>query len=129
MGFMHGVLYVMDADNFILRKENSQSRVFDNKKKSKGRDSLLRKTIMRPHYICLGEQETADFLKNTAKEPRPAHPVRGHWRRLTSEKFKNKQGQTIFIRQYFTGSGQIQSAGGWTYQVYVKPEFGKIEPV
>ena len=124
--FMQGILYIMDPENFILRKESNQARKSQEKKQTKNRQSILKKTVLRPHYICLSEEDVSDFLKNTAKEPRPAHPVRGHWRHLMSEKFRNKKGQTVFIRQYFTGQGMIQSAGGWTYQVMVKPEFGKV---
>lgn len=124
--FMQGILYIMDPENFILRKESNQAIKLQEKKQTKNRQSMLKKTILRPHYICLSEEDVSDFLKNTAKEPRPAHPVRGHWRHLMSEKFRNKKGQTIFIRQYFTGQGKIQSSGGWTYQVMIKPEFGKV---
>ena len=81
---------------------------------------------MRPHYICLSERDTKGLLQDN--EHCPAHPVRGHWRTLMSEKFVNKQGQRIFIKQYFTGEGTIQSAGGWTYQVLVKDNFGELTP-
>lgn len=126
MEFMQGILYIMDPENFILRKESNQARKQQEKKQTKNRQNMLKKTVLRPHYICLSEKDVSEFLSNTANEPRPAHPVRGHWRHLMSEKFRNKKGQTIFIRQYFTGQGMIQSAGGWTYRVMVKPVFGKV---
>jgi hypothetical protein len=67
-------------------------------------------------------------LQSSSKEPRAAHPVRGHLRHLLSEKWTHKKGQTIFIRQYFTGEGRIYGPNGWTYEVMVKESPKKLVP-
>ena len=119
----------MDPANFILRKENRQSmlqRERQKKAKKKYKGNPLKKTVMRPHYICLSEEDTRQFLKQESKTPLAAHPVRGHWRTLQSERFVNKQGERIYIKQYFTGDGKIEAEGGWQYQVMVKESPNRI---
>lgn len=118
--FIQDLIYIMDPDNFIIRKEHKQAQRY-REKQARGKGKLA-KTIMRPHYVCYSEEDTKEFLQDVAKEPRPAHPVRGHWRRLISEKFINKRGQRIFIKQYFTGEGEIEGKEGWNYQVFVKED-------
>ena len=123
--YITNLVYIMDPDNFIIRKEHKQSR----KHTARGRNpNMLRKTIMRPHYVCLSEQDTRTFLTGESKEPWPAHPVRGHWRTLMSERFTRKRGQRIYVAQYFTGQGQIEGMQGWTYEVMVKDAPDKIVP-
>ncbi len=109
--YIEQLIYIMDPENFIIQKEHNQSITQKKKQKKK---KILRKTIMRPHYICLSEQDTKSFLRREAKEPRPTHPVRGHWR--------------IFIKQYFTGKGKIIADNGWNYQVIVKESPTKLTP-
>ena len=87
---------------------------------------LPRKTIMRPHYIILSEGDTRTFLSEESKVPRAPHPVRGHWRNLRSPKYIRKQGQRIYIKQYFTGEGNNQGENGWHYQVMVKEGLDKV---
>jgi len=119
ISFLEEVVYIMDPANFIIEKETTQSRKLRERGKQHNKPA---KTVMRPHYICLSEEDTRNFLRDTAKEPRPAHPVRGHWRSLLSPRYVNKQGQRIYIQQYFTGNGSIEGVGGWSYQVFVKED-------
>jgi hypothetical protein len=118
--FIEQIIYIMDPSNFIIQKESNCSLKQRMKKDSKSRREMLRKTVVRPHYIVLSEEDTRDFLLDQSKEPRPAHPVRGHWRRFQSERYVNMKGQSIFIRQYFTGKGHVVGLQGWNYQVMVK---------
>jgi hypothetical protein len=127
--YVEELVYLMDPENFIIEKESNQSKgMRERKEKSSGKRKKLDKTIMRPHYICLSEEDLRDFVKNESKEPMPAHTVRGHMRRLISEKFVKMKGQSIYIKQYFTGQGKIMARGGWNYQVYVKEAPNKIVP-
>jgi len=126
--YVEQVIYLMDPANFIIRKENKASRKFYDKPAHKRPAHFIPKSVMRPHYICLSEQDTREFLQNSSREPRAAHPVRGHWRNLVSEKWTHKKGQTIFVKQYFTGEGRIEGINGWTYEVMVKESPTKIVP-
>ena len=119
--------YVMDPENFIISGESNASKKQTEREGLKGK-KILRKTIIRPHYQCLSEKELIDFFREKSCEPRAAHPVRGHWRKLMSDKFINKQGQRIFIQQYFTGQGEIKSREGMTYQVMIKESPTQITP-
>jgi hypothetical protein len=119
--YFQELVYIMDPENFIVQKESNQSRqIRERKEKNGGKRKKLDKTIMRPHYICLSENDLRDFMRSESKEPRAAHPVRGHMRKLMSEKYVNKRGQRVYIKQYFTGEGSITGVNGWNYQVYVK---------
>ena len=131
--YIEEVIYIMDPSNFIIYKENTASRQYREKQEKRAQTGkkpvdIICKTVMRPHYICLSEEDTSAFLKHESKEPRPAHPVRGHWRNLMSEKWTKKKGQRIYIAQYFTGQGQVDAPGGWTYKVMVKESPDKIIP-
>ena len=127
--YVEELVYLMDPENFIIEKESNQSKgMRERKEKNGGKRNKLDKTVMRPHYICLSEEDLREFAKNESKEPIPAHPVRGHMRRLISEKFVKMKGQSIYIKQYFTGQGKIEARGGWNYQVYVKEAPNKIVP-
>jgi len=126
--YIEQIIYIMDPENFIIRKESTQSIKQKEKSRKKKRKRIFKKTIMRPHYICLSEEDTKNFLRSESKEPRAAHPVRGHWRRLMSERYKNKRGQRIYVRQYFTGEGKLEAKGGWNYEVMVKEDLNKITP-
>ena len=123
--YIEQVVYIMDPENFIFRKESRESRKFNNTKRKK-KNKVLQKTVLRPHYIILSEKDTSAFLRNKSKHPRPAHPVRGHWKKLRSEKYVNKRGQRIYIKQYFTGKGEIEAEGGWNYEVMIKESPTKI---
>jgi hypothetical protein len=126
--YVDQVVYLMDPANFIIRKENKASRKYYDKPAHKRPAHFIPKSVMRPHYICLSEQDTREFLQNSSREPRAAHPVRGHWRTLVSEKWTHKKGQTIFVKQYFTGQGVAEGFNGWTYEVMVKESPKKIVP-
>jgi hypothetical protein len=127
MSCIEQIIYIQDPENWIIRKENKQSQIFDAKSKERIKKDFLRKTIMRPHCVVLSDEDMKDMLSNEAKEPRPAHPVRGHWRKLLSERYVNMKGKTIFIEQYFTGQGKVDAKNGWTYQVMVKKGPDKLE--
>jgi len=122
------LVYIMDPDNFIIRKENKQCPKNDGKIRYGHRAPPLRKTIMRPHYVCLGETDLRSFITGESREPMPAHPVRGHWKRLMSPRFVNKKGQRIFVGQYLTGQGEIIGRNGWKYKVMVKEGPDKLVP-
>jgi hypothetical protein len=132
VAYVEEVIYIMDPENFIIRKENNQSRQ-QRARKGKGtgrkrKRSPLRKTVLRPHYIFLSEQDTGKFLCSQSKTPMAAHPVRGHWRTLRSSRFVRKKGQRIYIKQYFTGDGKIEAPGGWQYEVMIKERPDRIVP-
>jgi hypothetical protein len=126
IAYIEQTVYIMDPENFILRKESKNSVIQTEKSKSK-KKQMLRKTVMRPHYVVMSEEDTSDFMKGASSEPRPAHPVRGHWRRLMSDKFINKKGTSLYIKQYFTGNGRVEAEGGWSYEVMVKESPTKIQ--
>jgi len=119
------VLDIMDPANFIFKKESNQARGY-RQSILNGKKRVLEKTVMRPHYICLDEEETRDFVSFVSREPKVAHPVRGYWKNLMSERFVNKRGQRIFVKQYFTGEGNIKGREGWNYEVMVKEDFDKL---
>lgn len=128
LAFIEEVVYIMDPDNFIIRTESNQS-IKQSQKSQKGKKrGGLKKTIMRPYYKVFGEDDLKDMIKEESKTPRAAHPVRGHWRHLTSEKWKNKKGQRIFIKQYFTGDGEIEGRNGWNYQIMIKEDPTTLKP-
>jgi len=129
--FVEEIIYIMDPANFIIRKESPEYRKsVERQQRACGKKDKcpIRKTIMRPHYICLGEEDTADFLNGRSREPYPAHPVRGHFRTLMSERFIRMKGKRIYVPQYFTGKGVVEGENGWTYRVMVKPTPTTIIP-
>ena len=134
IAYVEQTVYIMDPQNFIIRNEHKESLLQDRRlhksrnRTGKRKDKLLRKTIVRPHYTCLSEKDTRTFLQDRSKEPRPAHPVRGHWKTLVSERFSRKQGQRIFVAQYFTGQGQAEGKNGWAYEVMIKEDPVTMRP-
>ena len=128
ISFIQQLVYIMDPENFIIRKESEGSKKHGaKKKKSKKRTKILRKTTMRPHYVCSSAEGTRQYFAQGAKDSYPPHPVRGHWRQLVSERYKRMKGKKIFVPQYWTGRGNME-AEGWSYQVMIKSEFGKLAP-
>lgn len=119
--YLKELAYIMDPEQFILRKESNQSMVANRKKGNKD-NKKLRKTVLRPHYLALGEEDTGSFLKGESSEPRVIHPVRGHWRKLMSEKYTKMKGETIHIPQHYRGTGIIDGKNGWHYQVLLKKD-------
>ncbi len=131
IAFVDQLVYLMDPGNFLILKENNSSKKLTSKSNGKKKKrEFLRKTVMRPHYICLNEDDTKDFFRNKTKEPRGAHPVRGHLRRFKEDStyFTKMRGKTRFIKQYFTGEGQITGVNGWNYEVMVKESPTIITP-
>lgn len=126
--YVEQLVYIMDPENFIIQKESNLSIKQRERTTKYKKKRILEKTIMRPHYICLNQEEVKSFVKRESKEPRPAHPVRGHWKTLMSERYVKMRGQRIYIRQYFTGEGKVIGHGGWTYQVLVKEDPKTIVP-
>ena len=125
--YIEEIIYIMDPENFIIEKESNQSRgLRERKEKHGGKINNMNKTVMRPHYTCLSECDLRDFALNESTDPIAAHPVRGHIRKLMSEKFVKMQGQSIYIKQYFTGEGKIKGKNGWNYEVYVKEAPNKL---
>lgn len=129
--FVQENFYIMDPENFIIRKESNASRQLQSKLDRKnGKEIKPRKTIMRPHYIVCSEEDTCTFLKSEAKDREPImiHPVRGHWKTLVSERYKAAKGRRIQIEQYYRGKGVIEGKNGWHYQVLVKEDL-EVKPV
>ena len=122
------LIYIMDPSRFVLCRESNASIVQREKNEKKKKREILLKTVMRPHFIFLEADELKDFIHEQAKEPYPAHPVVGHWRTLTSERYKNMRNQTIFVRQHWQGEGYIIGVNGWNYQVYVKESPVRMVP-
>lgn len=128
ISYLEEMIYIMDPENFIIYKESNESVKQRQREIRSKRTDILYKTRMRPHYICLSEGETRHLLLGQSKEPRPAHPVKGYWKKLMSPRFVNKQGQKIFVSQYFTGQGRVMAYGGLNYQVMVKQGPTRIVP-
>lgn len=130
ISFIEQDIYIMDKENFIIQSESNASRKQTEReinKKGKA-NRILRKTIMRPHYVCLSEGETKSFLQDCARGPIPAHPVIGYDKTLRSERFKKMRGKMIHVDQYFTGQGRVEGKNGITYQVMIKEGPNKIVP-
>jgi len=119
VSYLGELVYIMDPENFIIQRESNASRKLRERKNGKGSDKLL-KTSMRPHYIFLNTEELKKWILEQAKEPWPAHPVRGHWRHLISDFYKSKKGQVISIPQYWTGKAEFDGINGWHYRVMIK---------
>jgi len=126
ISYFEECIYIMDPQNFIIKKESNQSKKIRTKnKKPRKQKQGLRKTTMRPHYICLSNEDTTELFRG--KTDRSIRPVRGHWRKLTSEWYKEMRGKVIHVPQYYKGKGEIE-AEGWNYQVMLKTEPGKLTP-
>lgn len=121
IAFVEELVYIMDPANFVFEKEQTQSVQARQRAERRGGQKQLLKTVMRPHYICLDEEQTRRIGRETGGSVE-AHVVKGHWKTLVSERWVNKRGQRLFISQYFTGEGRIQKPGGWTYEVFVKED-------
>lgn len=68
------------------------------------KDVSLRKSRYSKHLTLLPEhiQSLGDKIRHSH-----AFWVRGHYRHLKSERFKNKQGQMIWIPPYIKGNGEL----------------------
>ena len=130
LAFIQEDIYIEDPVNFIIKKENTQSKMEDKKREGHhGKERKPRKTMMRPHYTCSNEEDTVSFLRGESKEPRSLHPVRGYWKTLQSPRFKLSQGKILRVDQYWRGDGIIDGKNGWFYQVYLKKDPLTIVPV
>lgn len=127
VSFIDQLVYIMDPANFIVEKESNASKKQTEKEMSR-KSGILRKTINRPHYICLSEQDIKSFLQNESNEAYSAHPVIGYYKTLSSPRWKNKQGQEIFVGQYWTGDAEIIGRNGWNYRVFIKTAPDKVVP-
>ncbi len=116
--FIEECSFILDPNNFIIHKENTQS--YKNKKKNSNKKKTnipLRKKIIRPHYICMNDEEIKDYFKNQTNETRPLHFVRGHIRMLLSDRYKKNM---TFVKQHYRGYGNIEGKNGWNYHVMLK---------
>ena len=126
ISYFEECIYIMDPQNFIIKKESNQSKKMRAKnKKPRKQNQNLRKTTMRPHYICLSNENTTELFRG--KTDSPIRPVRGHWRKLTSSWYKKMKGKIIHVPQYYKGKGEIETEG-WNYAVMLKTEPGKLVP-
>ena len=130
--YINQLVYITHPKSFIIKKESNDSIVQNEKEENKQiKLPFLRKTINRPIYVCLTENETTDLFRKekidqTAKIP---HLVRGHWRILTDKRFVNfEEGDEIFVRQYCTGKGEMEGNGKCWYRIMVKEDFNKLVP-
>lgn len=78
--------------------------------------------IARRHYLILNRNQ-ASQCRDSKRGPteneikRAAHWRRAHLRRLTSSKFKHKQGKLVFVRQAWVGPDEWTGLDGKTYKV------------
>ncbi|MBW3023302.1 hypothetical protein KY308_04315 [Candidatus Woesearchaeota archaeon] len=132
MSFIEENVYIMDPSNFIVEKRHRQYEIEKERQERKNgkkcRKEFLQKTIVRPHYTCICEEEMDDFFKVRSPNPKPVKAVRAHWRTLISERFVNKRWQVIPIPQYCRGEGEISGQEGWKYQIWLKESPTKIRP-
>jgi len=123
------IVYIMDPSNFVIEKENNSSRSIFAKKKGNSKGFVkARKTVMRPHYICLGEEDTNSFLRGESIHPVATQAVRGHYRRLRSPVYVKAQGKKLIIPQYFRGPEEVMARQGWTYRVMLKSNALSLVP-
>lgn len=134
VGYLWETAYIMDPSNFIIERESSQSRKMREeartakKKKKRVLDGMLKKTVLRPHYVAASEEDTKQFFREQSDEPRAPHPVRGHFRTYKSDRYKLMRGKTRYIPQYFTGKGKFTGQNGFHYEVLLKKDFDKLVP-
>jgi hypothetical protein len=125
LAFMKTSAYIMDPENFVIRREANHARKKIAKKQQTNK-RCLQKTDVRPHYICMGYEPMKDLLENESTDT-GFQLVKGHWRRLQSEKFTRMKGQRIFVSQYHRGKGEF-TRDRYHYQVYVKPSPTEVVP-
>jgi len=133
MAHMQETVYIMDPENFIIRVDTPLSQKEDKrrerkKNKQKKNQGKLRKTDVRPKFICLDYRDTVSFLRGESKEPRAFHVVRGYWKTLLSERYKKARGRVLHIAQYNRGKGNVIGRGNKRYQVFVKNSLVDIQP-
>ena len=134
MAFIEENIYMMDPENFIVEKKHREYEVEKERREKKNKNGKnpqpdkLYKTIMRPHYTCMSQDDVTELFSSGSDEVKPPKAVRGHWRMLMSEKFVNKRWQIIPIAQYWKGDGEIKTEGGWKYQIWLKDSPDKIRP-
>jgi hypothetical protein len=127
MAFIQENIYLMDPENFIIRMDSHASLKEDRKRSAHPqRDRKPRKTVMRPHYVSLSQKDAILHIRNESVEPRPIHIVRGHWKRLMSERYKASKGKVLQIEQYNRGKGVFEGRNGIRYSVYIKEDFGTL---
>jgi len=123
VSFIEELTYIMDPDNFIIKREGPQARrpPQPGRRHKNGRPDI-RKTSIRPHYLIADAARAKDIMAHGCEDgesTRIAHFVRGHTRRLLSEKWTNKRGQIVFVRQHCRGLG-VTEHDGHRYEVIVK---------
>ena len=119
----------MDPANFIVRIESPESmRNQEKQDRRPDKHKKLLKTTIRPHYVIKSTSGVRQLFRQKKTDKKPPHPVRGHWKSLISEFYKNKKDQILFIKQYFTGEGKIKGVDGKTYTVMIKESPTQIKP-
>lgn len=129
-GYVQQVVYLMDPENFILQEEKKRTRQEKKSLEKEDHKGLLRVTVQRPIYVGLSREDIVASLKGESIDTLGFRPVIGHWRKLISERYTNKQFQKIDVRQYCTGytPGRIEGSNGWVFQLMIKESLTKIVP-
>ena len=81
------------------------------KKMGKAKKGQIPRLYQRPQYIILDKQNIKTRYLNSQpkghKSPMP-HLRRGHYRTLTSEKYKRKQGQRVWVRATYVKGNTVE---------------------
>lgn len=93
------VLVISEPARFIVEQSS-----IDQKRPA---GKLIRRSAYRPHYIALTPGEIKRrylYDEHDASEiPRSPHERRGHYRRLTSERFKSKRNHIVWVKPCWVG--------------------------
>lgn len=94
------ILYLNTAERFVLEKIPMNIRIHNNAKKITRSDDRPKYTILTPHEIRQKLRMPEHIHQGGTKIP---HERRRHPRKLRSDKFVNKQGETIIIPATWVG--------------------------
>lgn len=137
LAYIQELVYIMDPENFIICRESRQGINLRKKQSERpgNKPRKLEKTVIRPHYICVSEPDMHSFLQGESTKPqgestkpREFHAVRAYWKTFRSDRYVHKQGQRIFVQQYYRGEGRIEGRDGMIYQVMIKESPTTIVP-
>lgn len=109
--------------NLLLSMQDTKKFVFEEapisprKYKPGGKPLLVHE---RPLYTILSPKQCRRYLRvddptNNGSKKAP-HERRGHYRTFHSDRFKNKQGETIYIKPHWVGTSEVKR-GGHIYRV------------
>lgn len=135
--YLEELVYIMDPRNFIVEMKPPEAqrheeqiaklRAAGQRVKLRKREGQLRKTVVRPRYIALAQEDLLEFY-HRREGPRAVHPVRGYWRWLRDERYTHARDTWSYTRQHFRGEGTFTGRGRVQYRVWVKDGPGQIRP-